>query len=242
VDLGPAPGSGIVTASVSDISEASDNESGNGNGHNHQHLPSMGVEMTESMTLNQQMAPSSLMQFNQDVESMLQHSAMRVAMNNQSSSNNETSEQRETSKLEVESRSSRGSSSSKSVDLGPPPGSGIVTASVSDISEASDNESGNGNGHNHQHLPSMGVEMTESMTLNGQQMAPSSLMQFNQDVESMLQHSAMRVAMNNQSSSNNETSEQRETSKLEVESRSSRGSSSSKSVDLGPREDFTQHY
>ena len=143
------------------------------------------------------------------------------------------------SKLEVESRSSRGSSSSKSVDLGPAPGSGIVTASVSDISEASDNESGSGNG---QHLPSMGVEMTESMTLNNQQMAPSSLMQFNQDVESMLQHSAMRVAMNNQSSSNNETSEQPGTSKLEVESRSSRGSSSSKSVDLGPREDFTQHY
>ena len=144
------------------------------------------------------------------------------------------------SKLEVESRSSRGSSSSKSVDLGPAPGSGIVTASVSDISEASDNESGNGNG---QHLPSMGVEMTESMTLNSQQMAPSSLMQFNQDVESMLQHSAMRVAMN-QSSSNNETSKEpeAETSKLEVESRSSRGSSSSKSVDLGPREDFTQHY
>ena len=145
------------------------------------------------------------------------------------------------SKLEVESRSSRGSSSSKSVDLGPAPGSGIVTASVSDISEASDNESGNG--HNNQHLPSMGVEMTESMTLNSQQMAPSSLMQFNQDVESMLQHSAMRVAMN-QSSSNNETLKEREmeTSKLEVESRSSRGSSSSKSVDLGPREDFTQHY
>ena len=145
------------------------------------------------------------------------------------------------SKLEVESRSSRGSSSSKSVDLGPAPGSGIVTASVSDISEASDNESGNG--HNNQHLPSMGVEMTESMTLNNQQMAPSSLMQFNQDVESMLQHSAMRVAMN-QSSSNNETSKEpeAETSKLEVESRSSRGSSSSKSVDLGPKEDFTQHY
>ena len=143
------------------------------------------------------------------------------------------------SKLEVESRSSRGSSSSKSVDLGPAPGSGIVTASVSDISEASDNESGNG--HNHQHLPSMGVEMTESLTLN-QQMAPSSLMQFNQDVESMLQHGAMRVAMN-QSSSNNETLEpEPETSKLEVESRSSRGSSSSKSVDLGPKEDFTQHY
>ena len=142
------------------------------------------------------------------------------------------------SKLEVESRSSRGSSSSKSVDLGPAPGSGIVTASVSDISEASDNESGNGNG---QHLPSMGVEMTESMTLNQPQMAPSSLMQFNQDVESMLQHSAMRVAMN-QSSSNNETSKEQETSNLEVESRSSRGSSSSKSVDLGPREDFTQHY
>ena len=143
------------------------------------------------------------------------------------------------SKFEVESRSSRGSSSSKSVDLGPAPGSGIVTASVSDISEASDNESGNGNGHTH--LASMGVEMTESMTLN-QQMAPSSLMQFNQDVESMLQHSAMRVAMN-KGSSNNETSEpEPETSKLEVESRSSRGSSSSKSVDLGPKEDFTQHY
>ena len=142
------------------------------------------------------------------------------------------------SKLEVESRSSRGSSSSKSVDLGPAPGSGIVTASVSDISEASDNESGNGSSHN-RHLPSMGVEMTESMTLN-QQMAPSSLMQFNQDVESMLQHGAMRAAMN-QSSSNNETLEP-ETSKLEVESRSSRGSSSSKSVDLEPKEDFTQHF
>jgi hypothetical protein len=151
------------------------------------------------------------------------------------------------SKFEVESRSSRGSSSSKSVDLGPAPGSGIVTASVSDISEASDNESGNGNGHTH--LASMGVEMTESMTLN-QQMAPSSLMQFNQDVESMLQHGAMRVAMNqtslNQfskadSGSINETSEL-EISKPEVESRSSRGSSSSKSVDLGPREDFTQHF
>ena len=127
------------------------------------------------------------------------------------------------SKLEVESRSSRGSSSSKSVDLGPAPGSGIVTASVSDISEASDNESGNGSGSHNRHLPSMGVEMTESMTIEP---PPSSLMQFNQDVESMLQHGAMREAMNN--SSSKETSEGPETE------------ASSSSMEE-PREDFTQH-
>ena len=89
-------------------------------------------------------------------------------------------------KLEVESRSSRGSSSSKSVDLGPTPGSGIVTT---DASEASDNEFLAGNSNIRRDL-SMGVEMTESMTT-------SSLMQFNRDVESMLEHGALRAAMQN---------------------------------------------
>ena len=89
-------------------------------------------------------------------------------------------------KLEFESRSSRGSSSSKSVDLGPTPGSGIVTT---DASEASDNEFAAGNSNIRRDL-SMGVEMTESMTT-------SSLMQFNRDVESMLEHGALRAAMQN---------------------------------------------
>merc|ERR1719394_911868 len=107
------------------------------------------------------------------------------------------------SKLEVESRSSRGSSSSKSVDLGPTPGSGIVTA---DISEASDSES-----CSNKQMPSIGVEMTESMTT-------SSLMQFNRDIESMLEHGALRAAMNSK-----ETSEEPSSSIEE------------------PREDFTQN-
>ena len=86
-----------------------------------------------------------------------------------------------------------------------------------------DDESGNGSGSHNRHLPSMGVEMTESMTIEP---PPSSLMQFNQDVESMLQHGAMRQAMNN--SSSKETSEGPETE------------ASSSSMEE-PREDFTQH-
>ena len=77
-------------------------------------------------------------------------------------------------KLEVESRSSRGSSS---VDLGPAPGSGLITA---DASEASDTE--NTPTIQRQAAPlSMGVEMTESMTA-------SSLLRFNRDVESMMEN------------------------------------------------------
>ena len=82
-------------------------------------------------------------------------------------------------KVDLESRYSR--SSTSSVDLGPAPGSGLVTA---DASEVSDNEGGgNGSeaGSRIDRTISMGLEMTESMTA-------SSLMQFNRDVESMLEH------------------------------------------------------
>ena len=81
-------------------------------------------------------------------------------------------------KADLESRYSR--SSTSSVDLGPAPGSGLVTA---DASEVSDNEGGPGNGCTTglDRTISMGLEMTESMTA-------SSLMQFNRDVESMLEH------------------------------------------------------
>ena len=87
---------------------------------------------------------------------------------------NQPDEQAQTcsNKPEIESRSSRGSSS---VDLGPAPGSGLVTT---DASEASDTET---NSTKHERQLSMGVEMTESMTA-------SSLMQFNKDVESLLEH------------------------------------------------------
>ena len=81
-------------------------------------------------------------------------------------------------KADLESRYSR--SSTSSVDLGPAPGSGLVTA---DASEVSDNEGGPANGSTTglDRTISMGLEMTESMTA-------SSLMQFNRDVESMLEH------------------------------------------------------
>ena len=76
-------------------------------------------------------------------------------------------------KTEVESRSSRDSRASTcSVDLGPAPGSGLVTV---DASETSDNEI------KLRRTPSFGLEMTESMTT-------SSLLQFNRDVESMLEN------------------------------------------------------
>ena len=71
------------------------------------------------------------------------------------------------SKLEVESRSSRGSSST--VDLGPAPGSGLTTSDHSDAEQKFERQ------------PSLGLEMTESMT-------SSSLMQFNRDVESLLEN------------------------------------------------------
>ena len=73
----------------------------------------------------------------------------------------------EISKLEVESRSSRGSSST--VDLGPAPGSGLTTSDHSDAEQKFERQ------------PSLGLEMTESMT-------SSSLMQFNRDVESLLEN------------------------------------------------------
>ena len=74
----------------------------------------------------------------------------------------------EISKLEVESRSSRGSSST--VDLGPAPGSGLTTSDHSDAEQ-----------QKFERQPSLGVEMTESMTT-------SSLLQFNRDVESLLEN------------------------------------------------------
>ena len=77
-------------------------------------------------------------------------------------------------KIEVESRSSRASTSS--VDLGPTPGSGLVTTDASEISDNDNNETSK------PRRTPIGVEMTESMTT-------SSLMQFNRDVESMLEHS-----------------------------------------------------
>ena len=79
-------------------------------------------------------------------------------------------------KADLESRYSR--SSTSSVDLGPAPGSGLVTA---DASEVSDNEGGGNGSTGLDRTISMGLEMTESMTA-------SSLMQFNRDVESMLEH------------------------------------------------------
>ena len=75
-------------------------------------------------------------------------------------------------KMEVESRSSRGSSSVD--DLGPAPGSGLITT---DASETSDNETMTST----QRQLSLGLEMTESMTA-------SSMLQFNRDVESMMEH------------------------------------------------------
>ena len=71
----------------------------------------------------------------------------------------------EISKLEVESRSSRGSSST--VDLGPAPGSGLTTSDHSDAEQKFERQ------------PSLGLEMTESMT-------SSSLLRFNRDVESLI--------------------------------------------------------
>ena len=81
-------------------------------------------------------------------------------------------------KIEVESRSSRASTSS--VDLGPTPGSGLVTTDASEISDNDNNETSK------PRRTPIGVEMTESMTT-------SSLMQFNRDVESMLEHSEHAV-------------------------------------------------
>lgn len=86
-----------------------------------------------------------------------------------------TNTQQNFSKVEVESRSSRGSSS---VDLGPAPGSGLVTT---DASEASDTEK------SIDRQLSLGMEMTESMTA-------SSLMQFNKDVESMMENVAKEAS------------------------------------------------
>ena len=73
-----------------------------------------------------------------------------------------------TNKLEVESRSSRGSSST--VDLGPAPGSGLTTSENSDAEQKFERQA------------SLGLEMTESMTT-------SSLLQFNRDVESLMENS-----------------------------------------------------
>jgi len=66
----------------------------------------------------------------------------------------------------------------------------------------------------------MGVEMTESMTT-------SSLMQFNRDVESMLEHGALRAAMQNTTDSKETSEEPTTTSSASIEE---------------PREDFTQHF
>lgn len=89
-----------------------------------------------------------------------------------------------TSKTEVESRSSRGSSSVTD-DLGHAPGSGLVTT---DASETSDNDSMT----KFDRQLSLGVEMTESMTA-------SSLLQFNKDVESLMDHQATRAVSENSS-------------------------------------------
>ena len=78
---------------------------------------------------------------------------------------------------------------------------------------------------NNNKLASIGVEMTESMTT-------SSLMQFNRDVESMLEHGALRAAMN----------DIQQTPHCAAKSPSSKESSEEPSAYEEPKEDFTQHF
>ena len=114
-------------------------------------------------------------------------------------------------KAEVESRASTTSrTSTSSVELGPAPGSGLVTADASDAASGEDipdnnideivtlkqqeqeeksretttppPASENNNVDNHATSADLGLEMTESMTA-------SSLIQFNKDIESMMDHS-----------------------------------------------------
>ena len=117
-------------------------------------------------------------------------------------------------KAEVESRASTTSrTSTSSVELGPAPGSGLVTADASDAASGEDipdnnideiSTSGllkqqeqeensretttpppaseNNNVDNHATSADLGLEMTESMTA-------SSLIRFNRDIESMMDHS-----------------------------------------------------
>ena len=115
-------------------------------------------------------------------------------------------------KTEVESRASTTSrTSTSSVELGPAPGSGLVTADASDAASGEDipdnnideivtlkqqeqeenfretntpppASSENNNVDNHATSADLGLEMTESMTA-------SSLIRFNRDIESMMDHS-----------------------------------------------------
>ena len=114
-------------------------------------------------------------------------------------------------KAEVESRASTTSrTSTSSVELGPAPGSGLVTADASDAASGEDipdnnideivtlkqqeqkensretttpppPASENNNVDNHATSADLGLEMTESMTA-------SSLIRFNRDIESMMDH------------------------------------------------------
>ena len=122
-------------------------------------------------------------------------------------------------KTEVESRTSTTSriSSTSSVELGPAPGSGLVTADASDAASAGEDipdsdepevakRKSNLEKENSREIttqlpvPSsennnvttttdVGLEMTESMTAST--LTESSLMQFNRDIESMMDQSAL---------------------------------------------------
>ena len=125
-------------------------------------------------------------------------------------------------KTEVESRTSTTSriSSTSSVELGPAPGSGLVTADASDAASAGEDipdsdepevakrksnleiqEEENSReittqlpvpsseNNNMTSTTDVGLEMTESMTAST--LTESSLMQFNRDIESMMDQSAL---------------------------------------------------
>ena len=122
-------------------------------------------------------------------------------------------------KTEVESRTSTTSriSSTSSVELGPAPGSGLVTADASDAASAGEDipdsdepevakrksnlEKENSReittqlpvpsseNNNMNSTTDVGLEMTESMTAST--LTESSLMQFNRDIESMMDQSAL---------------------------------------------------
>ena len=125
-------------------------------------------------------------------------------------------------KTEVESRTSTTSriSSTSSVELGPAPGSGLVTADASDAASAGEDipdsdepevakrklnnleqEKDNSReittqlpmqsleNNNVTSTTDVGLEMTESMTAST--LTESSLMQFNRDIESMMDQSAL---------------------------------------------------
>ena len=120
-------------------------------------------------------------------------------------------------KTEVESRTSTTSriSSTSSVELGPAPGSGLVTADASDAASAGEDipdsdepevakrksnleqekencreiTTQSSENNNVTSTTDVGLEMTESMTAST--LTESSLMQFNRDIESMMDQSAL---------------------------------------------------